>query len=58
MSVVSTHTPSQPQFPQQDLFMIEGKVQNMDSLTLTPLPSADSSGEVCLPWHAQTKVVI
>lgn len=46
MSVVSTHTPSQPQFPRQYLLMIEGKVQNMDSLALIPLPLADSSAEV------------
>lgn len=58
MSVVSTHTPSQASVSRQDLLMIEGKVQNMDSLALTPLPAADSSGKVCLPWHAHTKVVI
>lgn len=58
MSVVSTHTPSQAQFPRQDRFMIEGKVQNMNSLALTPLPAADSSEEVCLSWHAQIKVMI
>lgn len=34
-----------PQFPRQDLLGVEGKVRIMDSLALTPLPAADSSGE-------------